>query len=209
MSFHSLTRSVEVCLRVGGWSRRAMLVAPVALAALLVAATAGAQSIYQSNGELGDWTVTAGTLVINTDAMTMTWGAQVKSAADIDGVAVFRFRNLTVNSSVSVTVSGARPLSITATGDIFWGPHVFVAPGTLGGGMGGQGGNGGAGGAGGSGSAGGAGGNGGRGGDGGENSGVGHRDGYPGAGGLTGGASVDGVNGSGGAGGADGQPGGV
>ncbi|HOH51995.1 MAG TPA: hypothetical protein PLI98_14780, partial [Candidatus Hydrogenedentes bacterium] len=135
-----------------------MLVASVVLAALLVAATAGAQSIYQSNGELGDWTVTAGTLVINTDAMTMTWGAQVKSAADIDGVAVFRFRNLTVSSSVSVTVSGARPLSITATGDIFWGPHVFVAPGTLGGGMGGQGGNGGAGGAGGSGSAGGAGG---------------------------------------------------
>jgi len=127
-----------------------VLVALVVLAALLVAASAGAQSIYESNGELGDWTVTAGTLVINTDAMTMTWGAQVKSAADIDGVAVFRFRNLTVNSSVSVTVSGARPLSITATGDIFWGPHVFVAPGTLGGGMGGQGGNGGAGGAGGS-----------------------------------------------------------
>ncbi len=144
----------------------------VPLAVLLVAAacvlagTAQAQAIYGSDGSLGDWTVTAGALAINTDTLTMQWGAQSKTGVEIDGVAVFPFANLTVGASVSVNVTGSRPLSITATGDILWGPHLFVPAGTLGGGTGGTGGTGGAGGPGGPGGAGGAGGPGGAGGSG-------------------------------------------
>ncbi|HOK90937.1 MAG TPA: hypothetical protein PK379_13005, partial [Candidatus Hydrogenedentes bacterium] len=41
---------------------------------ICVPGIAGAQSIYESNGELGNWTLSFGTLSINTDTLTMTSG---------------------------------------------------------------------------------------------------------------------------------------
>ncbi len=123
-------------------------------------------ALYESSGVLGDWNVTSGNLVINTDTLTMTWGVQTQTGVVESGVAKFEFANLSVGAGVVVTVVGSRPLSITATGDLTWLPHTFVSPGTLGGGMGGAGGTGGGGGNGGAGNIGGAGGGGGNGGNG-------------------------------------------
>jgi len=72
MVYKNLTHSVGVCHRTGGWSRFAARIVPVMLAVVLAAASAGAQTIYESNGELGDWNVAAGALTINTNAMTLT-----------------------------------------------------------------------------------------------------------------------------------------
>ncbi|HOQ89828.1 MAG TPA: hypothetical protein PLX03_06785, partial [Candidatus Hydrogenedentes bacterium] len=174
--------STQICKRV------AVLTLGLILAATLGVGQAEAQSIYESNGELGDWTLSFGTLTINTDALTMSSGATTKTGVDIDGVAVFRFANLNVGAGVTVNVTGSRPLSITTSGDLYWRPHMVVQPGTLGGGLGGAGGRGGNGGNGGSGSMGGPGGPGGRGGDG-SNRDVSHGDGWTGSSGSAGSAS--------------------
>ena len=62
----------------------------VVLFAALSCVSALAQTIYESNDELGDWTVSSGALAIDTTALTMTSGAVVNNGIDIDGVAVFR-----------------------------------------------------------------------------------------------------------------------
>jgi PKD repeat protein len=136
-----------------------------------------AGSIYESDGHLGDLTVTSGTITIDTgelggDQGTMTaGGTQYLARTDIrpetgEEVAVFEFEDIKVTGA-TFSITGARPLSIAASGDMDWGASMTVPPGSLGGGAGGTGGEGGAGGTGGTGGEGGTGGAGGSGGVGG------------------------------------------
>ncbi|HNT88398.1 MAG TPA: hypothetical protein PKL84_11085, partial [Candidatus Hydrogenedentes bacterium] len=150
------------------------------------------RSLIVSGKALGD-------ITINTDANPPTLAVEGGSTytGEVDsGVAVFRFDKVEVTTG-TVTVSGSRPLSIVAAGDVLWGVGVIVPPGTLGGGAGGQGGTGGGGGAGGTGGAGGRGGSGGGGASG--RSGDGD--------GKTGGSGSSGLPGSGGGSGAEGDDG--
>ena len=64
-------------------------------------------ALYESSGVLGDWNVTSGNLVINTDTLTMTWGVQTQTGVVESGVAKFEFANLSVGAGVVVTVVGA------------------------------------------------------------------------------------------------------
>ena len=43
-------------------------------------------ALYESSGVLGDWNVTSGNLVINTDTLTMTWGVQTQTGVVESGV---------------------------------------------------------------------------------------------------------------------------
>jgi len=95
--------------------RHALTTSLLLLAAVLVAAmpavSVQAQTIYDSSGELGDWTIASGTLSINTDTLTMTWSgdpAQPKTGTPVAGVAVFRFANLFVGPNVISSMSRAR-----------------------------------------------------------------------------------------------------
>ncbi|HOQ88914.1 MAG TPA: hypothetical protein PLX03_02130, partial [Candidatus Hydrogenedentes bacterium] len=125
--------------------------------------------LYLSDGSLGDLTITSGSVVINTGTTPpfLQYGSnpaiygQVLSTGS-GNVAKFNFRNVTVNSGVTVTVSGNRPLVLAASGDMRWDTTLDVSgavAGRAGGGTGGAGGSAGAGGNGGAGgSSGGAGG---------------------------------------------------
>ncbi len=96
---------------------------------------------YDARGAALDFTANSGSLEIDTSAMTMTLdGTVVATGADVDGVCVFRFKDVKVASAVAVNVSGSRPLSVTASGDMVWLADLEVPPGTLGGGAGGAGG---------------------------------------------------------------------
>ena len=134
-------------------------------------------SIYESDGSLGDLTVSSGAITVDTGVTggapgTMTVGGNTYTArTDLryetgQEVAVFPFENVSV-SGATINVTGERPLSIAARGDMDWGIAVNVPAGRLGGGDGGTGGGGGTGGSGGTGGAGGTGGSGGAGGRGG------------------------------------------
>ncbi len=98
-------------------------------------------AVYDAAGAEADLAAVSGTLDVNTSAMTMTLnGAAVAAGADEDGVCVFRFRDVRAAAAVTVNVTGTRPLSITASGDMTWLANLDAAPGTLGGGAGGVGG---------------------------------------------------------------------
>jgi hypothetical protein len=165
--------------------------------------------IYDSGPSATDLTVASGDRILiltdGTPSITINGSTVYTGSVDTSQggeVAVFRFRNVNVSTTVYtpeysgnpeysyVVPYGSRPLSITAARDMFWGPSIIVPAGSLGGGAGGAGGSGGATGAGGSGSAGGAGGYGGAGGGG------GNWDGSDGSNGGSGAGSSPGGNGS-------------
>ena len=111
--------------------------------------TPAVADIYAGDEAGGDMTVlSGGVITINTAATppTMTWsGGGPKNGDEDGGVAVFRFRNVSVASGVTVTVTGNRPLSIAASRDMYWGAAAIdVSAGKCGGGGGGTGAAGGA-----------------------------------------------------------------
>ena len=103
-----------------------------AVAALGLGAPAHAD-IYDAGGATTDLNVAAGTLTINTSGATpsMTGAATASGVVD-GGVAKFSFRNVNVTGG-TVSVTGSRPLSIAAEGDMNWSVNIVVTPGTLGG----------------------------------------------------------------------------
>ena len=112
--------------------------------------------IYLSDGSLGDLTVTGGSMVINTGTTPpfLQYGSNPAIYGQIlnipsGNVAKFNFRNVAVNDSVSVSVTGNRPLVLAASGDMRWDATLDVSgtvAGRAGGGIGGAGGTAGSGG---------------------------------------------------------------
>lgn len=116
------------------------------------------------------------TITFNTTSLTFSGSGTVTpstaTALDVDGVAVFGFRNVTIGNGVTINVTGTRPLSIAAEYDMLINGFNVInvsgeESGRAGGGTGGAGGPGGGGGGGGSGATSGGGGGGGNSGGGG------------------------------------------
>jgi hypothetical protein len=108
------------------------------------------EDIYLSDGSLGDLVVNSGSISINTGLTPPT--LQVGANPPIYGtvipitgglVAKFNFRSVTVNTGVSVSVTGNRPLVLAASRDMQWNTTLDVSgnvAGRAGGGIGGNGG---------------------------------------------------------------------
>ncbi|HOE65436.1 MAG TPA: hypothetical protein PLO62_02825, partial [Candidatus Hydrogenedentes bacterium] len=132
-------------------------VAILGLVAVLVgaagSAAAGVVDIYQSDGALGDLVLSGGeTVVINTGAPapTIVVNGVITYTGLVDGgVAVFDLGKVVIPNGCNVTITGNRPLALTASGDASLGAQFDVSgyvPNHAGGGVGGSGGGGGGGG---------------------------------------------------------------
>lgn len=147
----------------------------VCLGALLFPASADLVDVYESDGILRDLIALDGDIVdINTGSSPPEFYVDaapigyIYKGRVVDGAAVFDFDNVFMDSNIIVTVTGHRPLVISAKGDMSVASVFKVSAGVAGGGAGGLGGTAGPGGAGGKGGAGGGGGAGGKGGKGGD-----------------------------------------
>ncbi|HOT51709.1 MAG TPA: hypothetical protein PLI07_12075, partial [Candidatus Hydrogenedentes bacterium] len=113
---------------------------------VLLACIPSYSDIYDSDGSLGDLVVSSGTLTIDTDVPSISGAVNVTGVVE-SGVAVFRFAKVNVGAGVTIVTQGARPCSITASGDMYWGASIDASASTdnarLGGAKGGKGGNGG------------------------------------------------------------------
>ncbi len=155
------------------WRATVLLVASVLFAATGAFAD---PDLYVGNDTIDLIAPANSALTFNTDTLDLTVSGGATAVGFVAGthsqeianVAVFRFRNVRIESGVTITVEGSAPLSVAANRDMFVGSGFDVSgnvAGRAGGGIGGNGGTGGAGGAGGSQN--GTGGQGGQGGDGG------------------------------------------
>ncbi|HOH32028.1 MAG TPA: hypothetical protein PLC40_20280, partial [Candidatus Hydrogenedentes bacterium] len=101
-----------------------------------------AGSFYASGGALGDLTAYSGVIAIDTGELrgapgTLTFdGYTYKARTDVRPdtfleVAVFEFDHVFVSKEVTVSVTGNRPLSIAARGDMDWAADIAVPPGKL------------------------------------------------------------------------------
>lgn len=135
---------------------------------LLIASAAWANPLLYQGSDISDlYAPTGSTVNFNTvtGALTLSGGATsvgfqpAAQSQDVAGVRVFRFRNVTIETGVTITVTptatASNPLSIAANGDMYIGSGFDVSGSILGragggvggtGGIGGGGGNGGTGG---------------------------------------------------------------
>ena len=127
----------------------------LALSAIAVPALADVYDATSGGGTIGALSISTGNLVINTGAPlpTMTDGGSINFTGEVEagegnGVAVFRFTDVDVTGSTTVSVSGTRPLAIVSSGDLDWSAATGVIGLTDGIGGGGAGGAAGAGGSG-------------------------------------------------------------
>ena len=126
-----------------------------------LSSAAFAQSALYRGNTIADLNAPDGSsITFNTSTLTFTGSGSVTppsaTAQDVDGVAVFGFRNVTIGNSVTITVTGTRPLSIAAEYDMLVNGFNVInvsgeVAGRAGGGTGGTGGPAGSGGGGGSG----------------------------------------------------------
>lgn len=177
-------------------------VASVAWANPLVYQGSDIADLYAPTGSSVNFNTVTGVLTLSGGATATGFLPVAPQSENVGGVHVFRFRNVLIETGVSITVSGdvngSNPLSIAANGDMYIGSGFSVSgaiKGRAGGGVGGDGGIGGQGGSGGSGAGGGGGAT--TGGDGGDG-GAAFANGSPG---------VSGTNGTTGGGGTAGSPG--
>lgn len=132
------------------------------LAAIGLSAGAWANAAFYTGSNAADLNAPTGsTVTFNTDTGVLTLGGGATApgfsstppqSEDVAGVRVFRFRNVTIATGVNITVTGSKPLSVTANGDMYVSSGFDVSgsvPGRAGGGIGGTGGTGGGGGGGG------------------------------------------------------------
>ena len=111
-------------------------------------ASADLLDIYESDGILQDFIVFEGDIVeidtgasppqISVDAFPVGY---LYKGRVMDGAAVFDFDDVSIAKNVSITVTGSRPLVLSARGDMTVGSHFDVSAGVGGGGTGGSGGD--------------------------------------------------------------------